>query len=118
MMNEIVPRNVLMKQGTKAAGGIVGGVALLILRGVGGFLVPGLIVGGILTAVGIGISSKSKSDRLAGLVTAAAGVLTAVASLPVVGGFAKGLMLVGGLGLLVAGGVSLFKFIKGLRSRN
>lgn len=117
-MNEIVPRNVLMKQGTKAVGGIGGGVALLVLRGIGGLLVPGLIVGGVLTAVGIGISSKSKEDRMAGLITTAAGVLTAVASLPIVGGFAKGLMLIGGIGLLVAGGVSLYKFIKGLRSRN
>ena len=119
-MNNIVPRNTLVKQGTKAVGGIGGGAALLILRGIANFgaglSLPGLIVGGVITVIGLGTSS-SKSDRSSGLLVTGAGLLTAAASLPIVGGLASFLMGVAGVGLLIGGGISLYKFIKGLKSR-
>jgi hypothetical protein len=46
-----------------------------------------------------------------------AGILTAAASLPIIGGLAGFLMGAAGVGLLIGGGISLYKFIKGLKSR-
>ncbi len=115
-MGDLVPRNVLVKQGMKGVGGIVGGGALLLLSSLGG--VVGWIIGGVLTAVGLGIST-SRDDRVAGLITAGAGVLTLVSQLPVplLGGIAGWLMGVGGVGLIVAGGYSLIKFFVNLSKR-
>jgi len=119
-MGDIVPRNQLVKQGFKGFAGVGGGAALLILRAVahlGGRLsVPGLIAGGIIAAVGAAIAS-SPEDRRAGLAAAGAGLLTIIASLPGIGGAASALMLIGGIGLLLAGGWSLFRFWRGLRKR-
>jgi hypothetical protein len=119
-MNDIVPRNTLVKQGTKAVGGVGGGAALLILRGIANFgaglSLPGLIIGGVITVIGLGTTS-SKSDRSSGLLVTGAGLLTAAASLPIIGGLASFLMGAAGIGLLVGGGISLYKFIKGLKSR-
>lgn len=114
---EMVPRNELVRVGGKGVAGIAGGIGLLVLRGIASATVPGLVVGGIITAVGLGISAASKKDRLAGLVATGAGALTVVASLPLIGGLGSGLMLAGGVGLLVAGGIGLYKFFKGLRTR-
>ncbi|MFP4384904.1 MAG: hypothetical protein ACLFST_01640 [Spirochaetia bacterium] len=119
-MNYMVPRNVLVKQGTKAVGGLGSGAALLILRSIANFgaglSIPGLIIGGVLTVIGLGTTS-SKSDRPTGLLVTGAGILTAAASLPIIGGLAGFLMGAAGVGLLIGGGISLYKFIKGLKSR-
>ncbi len=112
-MNEIVPREVLVKQGMKAVGGIGGGVGLLILGAFTGATIPAIIIGGVLTAIGLAITSRSKDDKLAGGITAGAGILTILKGLLGAGW----LITLPGIGLLVAGGVSLYKFIKGLRSR-
>jgi hypothetical protein len=120
-MGDLVPRKELVRQGTQGIGGVGGGIALFILRRVAGLgaglSVPGLIIGGIIAAVGLAVST-SKEDRTAGLVVTGAGILTAVASLPVVSGLASTLMLLSGLGLLVGGGLSLFKFIRNLKKRS
>jgi hypothetical protein len=119
-MGDIVPRNQLVKQGFKGFAGVGGGVALLILRGIAhidsGLSLPGLIVGGIVSVVGVVIAS-SPEDRKAGMVALGAGILTAVASLPGIGGIASWLMMVGGIGLILTGGWSLFKFWRALRKR-
>jgi hypothetical protein len=119
-MGDIVPRNQLVKQGFKGFAGVGGGVALLVLRaitGIGGaFSLPGLIVGGIVSVVGA-IIATSPEDRRAGYVALGAGILTMVASLPILGGLAGGLMWIGGIGLILAGGWSLFKFWRNLRKR-
>ncbi len=111
-MSDLVPRKTLVKQGGQAIGGVVGGVALLVLSSLGGL--PGVIVGGVIAAIGLGISS-SKEDRTAGLITVGAGALTLLGA--VTGGFGHGLMVVSGIGLLIMGGINLFKFIKGYRKR-
>lgn len=113
-MSDLVPRKTLVKQGGQAIGGVVGGVALLALTGLSP--VPALIVGGVVTAVGLAISS-SRSDRTPGLITAGAGALTALSAVPFIGGLAGTLMTISGVGLLVMGGINLFKFIKGYRKR-
>jgi hypothetical protein len=113
-MSDLVPRKTLVKQGGQAIGGVVGGIALLILTGIHG--IPALIVGGIIAAIGLSISG-SRDDRTAGLITTAAGVLTAVAAVPFLGGIAGTLLSISGIGLLIMGGINLFKFIRGYRKR-
>lgn len=110
-MSDLVPRKTLVKQGGQAIGGVAGGIVLLALAGLHG--IPGLIVGGVVAAIGLVISG-SKSDRTAGLITIGAGVLTAIGAFTGVG---HGLMVVSGIGLLIMGGINLFKFIKGYRKR-
>lgn len=113
-MNDIVPRKRLVKYGMQGAGGAVGGIALLALSGMGAL--PSVIVGGLIGLVGLGIST-SKDDRTAGLMMAGAGAVTALTAVPVLGGIAGTLLTISGIGLLVVGGLNLFKFIKGYRNR-
>ena len=120
-MREIVPRETLVRQGMHGFGGVGGGVGLLVLQSIArigsGFSLPGLVVGGALTAVGLGVAAKDPADRDAGLVMAGAGLITGIASLPIVGGLAGALMWISGVGLLGIGGVNLYRFFKGLRAR-
>ncbi|GEM_PF-351511 len=120
-MNEIVPSDRLVRYGMTGVGGTAAGIGLLILSGFAGpgLSILGLIVGGGLTAFGLSSSSKAKSpdDRTGGLVAAGAGALTVIASLPLIGGLAGGMMSLAGFGLLGYGGYSLYKFISGLRAR-
>ncbi|MFP4114312.1 MAG: hypothetical protein ACOC2Y_03065 [Spirochaetota bacterium] len=110
---EIVPTKTLVRQGTTGIGGVVGGGALLLLGALGG---PwAFIIGGIVTLAGAGIATASKEDRLAGGVLAGAGALTILSGLGL--GIGGGLLTLGGIGLIAVGGVSLYRFIKGLRSR-
>lgn len=118
-MNDIVPRETLVKQGSKGVGGILGGAGILVLNAVTGAMIPGLIVGGALTIGGLGVAAGSREDKMAGTVAAGAGALTVVASLPVpfLSSVAGGLMVLSGLGLIGAGVYGLIKFFKGLKSR-
>ncbi len=120
-MGDIVPRKDLVNQGVKGFAGIGGGIGLFILRGIAsgaGLSLLGLIVGGALTLAGLVIAT-SKEDRKAGLITAGAGIATGIASLPIplFGGAAGWLMGLAGIGLLVGGAYSLFKFFRNLRKR-
>ena len=117
-MGDIVPRNKLVKQGVKGLGGVGGGITILILSSLG--TISGLVFGGLLTAVGI-LISKSKDDRIAGTIVAGAGIITLISLLikiPAIGSVASWLMGIGGVGLILAGGWSIFKFIKNLRKRS
>ena len=114
-MGDLVPRDRLVRQGMKGVGGIVSGAALLFLSGLSG--PAGWIVGGLLTLVGLGIST-SREDRTAGIVTAGAGILIIVsAAIPGVGPVAGWLMRAGGIALLLGGGLSIVRFILNLRKR-
>lgn len=108
----LVPTKTLVKHGTTGVGGVVGGAVLLLLGGLGP--VGAAIIGGVLTLVGAGVGASSKEDRIAGAVVAGAGVLTILSG---VTGIGSALLTVGGLGLLGFGVYSLFRFIRGLRSR-
>ncbi len=114
-MGDMVPRKQLVNQGSKGLGGIVGGTVLLVLTSITA-PIPSLIVGGIIGLVGLAMS-RSKDDRKAGLVVAAAGVLTAITAIPAIGGLAGWFLGVSGVGLLIMGGWNLIKFIRGYRKR-
>jgi cell division protein FtsW (lipid II flippase) len=118
-MGDLVPsRQDLVKQGMRGVAGVGGGIGLLILSGIrNAGLVPGLIAGGVLAVVGL-VIGRSREDRNAGLIALGAGIVTAVASIPVIGGVVGWLLPVAGIGLLLAGGYSLFKFWTNLRKRN
>lgn len=115
-MGDIVPRRDVVATGTKAVGGVLGGAALLLLSGLGFW--PGMILGGLLGAFGLNTARK-KQDRTEGLIVAGAGGLTILAALniPFLGGLAAAPLLLGGIGLLVFGGINVFKFIKDYRRR-
>ena len=108
----MVPKKSIVKYGSQGVGGIVGGAVVLALLGT----VGSLVVGGIIALVGLGLS-RSKDDRTAGIVATTAGVVTAVTALPLLGGLAGTLLTISGIGLLIAGGLNVFKFIRGYRSR-
>ncbi len=114
-MNEMVPRKTLVKYGTQGIGGVVGGAVILGLGSLG--TVGSLVVGGIVALVGLAVSS-SKDDRTAGMVAAGAGVITAATAIPFIGKLAGTLLGISGVGLLIAGGISLYKFIRGYKSRS
>jgi hypothetical protein len=115
-MNELVPRSELSKQGWRGFGGVAGGVALLVLKGISGAgFWPGLVAGAFLLIVGLGIGS-SREDRAAGAVVAAVGAATVIASIPALGGL-RWLMTVAGIALIAAGAWSLARFFINLRKR-
>jgi hypothetical protein len=114
LMSELVPRKEMVKQALKGVGGAGGGILLLFLSGLPAL--AGWIIGAILVVLGLGTSS-SKSDRISGLVITAAGVLTILAQLPIIGGLGRFLMGIGGLALIGGGLYSLFQFFKNLKAR-
>jgi hypothetical protein len=111
-MSDIVPRSQVSKSGVKAVGALAGGAGLLVLSSL--HPIAGLVVGGVITVVGLALSS-SKSDRTAGVVATVAGVLTAASAL--IPGL-HFLMWLPGIGLLGAGIYSLVKFFRGMKSRS
>ena len=119
-MSDIEPRSQVSKNGVKGVGALAGGVGLVVLHALAAIPLLGLVAGGILAVVGVSLAG-SKSDRVAGWVTAGAGIVTAVSALsrflhflPNLGG----LILVPGIVLIGAGAWSLFKFFRGVRSRS
>ena len=113
-MGEIVPRKDMVKQFMIGIGGIGGGIAMFALSGLA--FIPSLIVGGIIAVVGLAISSKPK-DRTVGLITLGAGALLAISKIPILGGLAGFIIGAAAIGLLIVGGISLYKFIKNLNAR-
>jgi hypothetical protein len=111
------PTNVLAKQGMTAIGGIVGGLALIIM----GALPPviGIIAGVIVGVIGIGgILSRDPDDRKPGILAAVAGGLSILARVGVISALAGTLLLISALGLIVMGAWNGIKFIKGLKGRS
>ena len=115
-MGDLVPRKDMVKQAMMGIGGIGGGIAILALGGLS--FIPALIIGGIIAVIGLAISAKPK-DRTAGLITLGAGALLAISKIPIpiLGGIASLGIWIAGIGLLVVGGLSLYKFIKNLNAR-
>ncbi|MCX7038356.1 MAG: hypothetical protein NT005_04395 [Spirochaetes bacterium] len=113
-MSDIVPRGTLTKQAMMGIGAAGGGIALLALVGHGLF---SIIAGGILAVAGLALSG-GKSDRTAGVVTAAVGIATLVTG--IFPGLAplRWLMTAGGIVLLGTGVVLLFRFFKDLKKRS
>ncbi len=112
-MSDLVPRSQLTGQGLKGTAAVIGGGALLVLSALSAHWLLGLIVGGVAAVAGLALAG-SRSERKAGIVGLIAGGATVLASL--IPGL-RWLLWVPGLGLLVAGGLSLFRFGKNLRKR-
>jgi hypothetical protein len=106
----------LRQKGTKGVMSAVGGAGLMIVSGLVASPIVAGIIGGVLAIAGLtGVFSKKKTDRsTGGIVLAVGGIALASAFLH---GPLSGLLGLGGLALLIYGGVNIFKFIKGLRSR-
>lgn len=113
-MNEVVPRRELEKNAMSGIGGVGGGLALIALSSIiTGSPIIGLIVAGGLAAGGFAMT-KSPEDRTIGKATIAAGVVTGIAAIT---GIGTGLLSLAGFGLVGFGGWSIYKFIKGMKSR-
>jgi hypothetical protein len=116
---DYTPTNVLAKQGITAVGGIVSGVALMIMRALPSFI--GIIAGLVVGVIGIGgILSKDPDDRKPGILAAAAGALSILAriGMPSFRALAGTLLGISALGLLAMGIWNGIKFIKGLKGRS
>ena len=118
--NPIIPRDVLVKQGTSAVASFLGGIFLLILAFGSRFPIVGIILSIAALVIGIGaLLSKDRADKKPGIVLTAAGVMGMIIrfGIPVlkpVAGFILGL---GGFGLLAMGIWKGIKFLLGLKSR-
>ena len=126
-MNEIVTRDEipsassLSKLGVSAVGYTAAGVFLVILGAISTHWIPGIIAGGIVTLIGLGsFTSKNLTDRRAGLVLTAAGILTVLSKIPfpVIQPFSKILLGIGAFGLLALGVINGIKFFIGLKKRS
>jgi hypothetical protein len=119
-MGDLIPRKELTRQGVTGIAGLFGGIGLFILKSIASIgdriSLPGLIAAGAISLAGLVIAS-GREDRKAGLYTVGAGILTAVASLPLTKGVGGFLLLIAGLGLVGGGLWSLIKFWRNLRRR-
>jgi hypothetical protein len=118
-MGEIVSRNELSNQLMKGVGGIGAGIGLLIVLPVIAGPI-GYIAGGVLLLAGL-VLSASKSQRKAAAVSLGAGIITLATALllntPIIGPILNVAKWIASFGLIAAGGFSLFKFFKNMKSR-
>mgnify|MGYP000983946324 CR=1 FL=1 len=110
-MNDIVQRKTLSKRGFAGFTAIVGGVGLLVMAASN---VLGFLVGGLLTVGGLSVCLR-KDDRRLGLTVTGAGVLGILSG--AISGFPGAVLGLAGSGLIAYGGVSIYRFLRGLKSR-
>jgi hypothetical protein len=115
MSTDIVPREKLTKQGVTGLVSVAGGVGALVLNVIDKGVV-GMIVGGAITVAGL-LLSGSRHERTAGVVTTVVGAATLAASVGILGGLVHGVLVAGGIVLLGVGAYSLFRFVRGLKTR-
>lgn len=119
--NSMPSTSSLSKMGVKAVGYTAAGIFLLILNAVTNSFLPGLIIGGIVSLFGIGsFRSKDPSDKKAGIIITAAGILTVLSStsIPHITRFSGTLLGIGAVSLLAMGVWNGIKFILGLKKRS
>ena len=117
---DLVPRDVLAKQGISAVMNLAGGVFLLVMTIGARFRIMGMVLSLGALVVGIGaIFSKDREDKKPGLFLAAAGVLGMVFQfgIPMLKPFAGFILGLGGFALLASGAWKGIKFLLGLKSR-
>lgn len=119
-MNDLVPRDKLVRLGTRGAAGVAGGIGVSLLglfsQGAG-LSIPGIIVGGLVIFLGASVM-RDHGERLTGAGTAVIGGVTVAASLPLIGGLGGGLLGISGLGLLGMGIYNLVRFFMGIKKRS
>lgn len=110
-MNDMVPRETLSKQGMAGFTAAAGGIGLLVMSAVP---VLGFVIGGVLTVAGVTVGLH-KEDRRPGLVIAGAGVLGILSA--AISGFPGLALTLAGVGLIAYGGMSIYRFFRGMKSR-
>jgi len=119
-LKPIVPRDVLVKQGTSAIAYVAGGIFLMILAFGARFPILGIILSLVAVVVGIGaMVSRDREDKKPGLILAVAGAMGMVIrfNIPKLAPFAGFILGFGALGLFAMGIWKGIKFLMGLKSR-
>lgn len=125
---EPVDSREISDRGFKGISSTVGGVALLVLKGIAGWLggIVGVGIGVLAMGIGLsGLKGGTKADKTGGAVALGAGALLALTGIshwhiPIISGlasFSTGLVTIGAVGLIGYGLWNIFKFVRGLRSR-
>lgn len=123
-MGEMMTREQVNRSLGRGVVGVGTGLGLLILGGPMAswtFLIPGLapipvVIGGIIAMAGWN-TLKKQEGSLGGLLALGAGALTLVSGLPLIGGLGGFFLGVGAVGSLIYGGLQLWRFFKGVKSR-
>jgi hypothetical protein len=119
-IKDIVPRDVLAREGTSAVINLAGGIFLLVLAFGAKFGILGMVLSVAALVIGIGaLLSKDREDKKPGMIITAAGVMGMLIrfGIPVLKPFAGFLLGLGAMGLFAAGIWKGIKFLRGLKSR-
>lgn len=109
-------RSEVTKNGVRGVMATGAGLGVLVFNSLLGIPLVGPILGGALVVLGvIGVVGRTKNDKVTGTVLIGAGVL-GLASF-VLKGLTSFLLGAGGFVLIGLGLFSLYKFVKGLKSR-
>ena len=121
-MDELERPRTLEKQGVAAVANLAAGLFLFVLSALGGrFPIVAIILGGLAGIVGIAaLSSKDNTDRKAGALLTAGGILAILsrAGAAFFRPLAGTLLSIGAFGLIALGIWNGIKFIRGLKSRS
>ena len=98
------------------AGGVAGGIGLLAVMGVVASSWPVALVVGAVVLWGSWKLFQKPNSALIGMVGLAAGVVIAATGLPLVGGLAKLLLTLSGIGLIGSGVWAIYQVFKNRRS--
>jgi len=119
-IQQIVPRDVLVKQGISAVTYLAGGAFLLIMTVGARFSLLGIILSLAAMVLGIGaLLSRDREDKKPGLILAIAGILGMAIRfrIPLLQSVAGTVLGIGAIGLFAAGILKGIKFLQGLKSR-
>jgi len=111
----------LSKLGVSAVGYTACGILLMILNGFSNLNWLGIIVGALVFLVGVSsLKSRETTDRKAGMVIAAAGLLAVLSrfNIPLISGLSGTLLSLGAIGVLAVGILKGIKFFLGLKKRS
>jgi hypothetical protein len=108
--------NEVRKNGMRGVISTGAGIGMLLFNSLLHLPVIGWILGGGLVALGImGLAGKARADKTTGMILMGAGILGL--SSFVLKGLTSFVLGISGIALIGFGAFSLFKFIKGLKSR-
>jgi len=115
--NYPVEKKDLSVVGTKGVMSAGAGASLLVVNWLIGIPVIGWVLSAGLIALGaVGLFGKTKTDKVSGTILGAAGI--AGLSTMFLPGLSRGLLGIGGIGLLIFGLANIGSFIAGLRKKS